>query len=105
MRTAPPGTLLKPQRPGRSTLITSVQSRRLADTLHDLIIIAYERSTNRRSSSLILVKSEYASAVQNGAKYSMRLNVLVKEADLDDTIPLTVTFTVDSEDVDPCWAH
>jgi len=100
MRTTPQyGALLKHQPRAGITLIQTHQSRRLAAHLHDLIIIAYQRSTNRRGNSLSLEQLEYASAVESAGKYSMRLNVLVRDHDLDVTIPLTVSFTVDSEDI------
>lgn len=105
MRTAPPGSLAKPQTSAHSTLLVSPLSRRLTAHLQDLITIAYERSTNRRSNSLNLIKLEYASAVQHEGKFCMRLNALVRELDLDDTVPLTVIFTVDTQEVDPCWEH
>lgn len=102
MRITPPGALLKRPQHAGITLIPSVQSRRLTEHLHDLIIIAYQRSTNLPGNSLSLVRSEYVSAVENAGKFSMRLNVLVKDHDQGENIPLTVSFTVDNMEDIPC---
>lgn len=96
---AKPGELLKRLPRSATTLTQSVQSRQLTAHLHDLIIIAYETSTNRRGSSLSLERLEYVSGAEHGGKYYMRLSVLVKEAALNETVPLTVTFTADLEDI------
>lgn len=105
MRTThPPGALLKTPTRAGITLVPSVQSRRLTEHLQDLIIIAYQRSTNLPGNCLSLIKSDYASAVEQDGKYCMRLNVLVKDHERDATIPLTVMFIVDSEDVE-CLGH
>lgn len=102
--TPPPGALLKTPTRAGITLIPSVQSRRLTEHLQDLIIIAYQRSTSLPGESLSLIKLDYASAVESDGRYCMRLNALVKDHDRDATIPLTVSFIVDSEDVE-CLGH
>lgn len=98
MRTAPPGSLLKSRTAGRSTLCTSPQSRRLMEHLHDLITIAYERSTNRRSNCLHLTKLEYASGENSDGKYSMHFVALVREQNLPENIPIRLHFTVSKEE-------
>jgi len=86
-----------------STLISSPQSRRLAEHQQDLIIIAYEACMHRRGNSLSLTKLEYVKGEKNGAKYSMHFHVLVKDLDLNESVPFTLTCTVNTE-YDPCSA-
>lgn len=105
MYTVPPGSLIKHQRAGDSTLLVTPPSRRLTDHLHDLIIIAYERSTNRRSKSLGLTRLEYVSGENKDGKYSMRLNALVREQDRDASVALHLTITVSEEDWLLCSQH
>lgn len=98
MRTAPPGTLLKHQTAGRSTLVATPQSRRLMEHLHDLITIAYEHSTYRHSNSLHLTRLEYASGENSDGKFCMHFVALVKAANLDASVPLRLSITVKQED-------
>lgn len=81
-----------------TTLLWSPQYTRLTETLQDLIIIAYERLTNTHGKSLRLVRFEYVSAENSGGKCYMLLNVLVKELEANVTVPLQLTFTVNSGD-------
>lgn len=69
--------------------------------LHDLITIAYERSTNRRSNSLHLSKLEYASGENSDGKFSMHFVALVKELNLPDAFPIRLVITVNREEW-PC---
>lgn len=98
MRTRPPGTLLKPSRPHAGiTLEPTPQSRRLTEHLHDLIMITYERSTNRLGSSLSLTRLEYVYGENKDGKFSMLLNALVRDHTRDAIEPVTLTFTAELE--------
>jgi len=98
---AAPGSLLKRQTLGASTLSPTPQSRNLTEHLHDLITITYERSTNRRSSSLRLEQLQYVLGENSGGKYSMHFAGLVKEANHPEYARIKVTITVSKEDP-PC---
>lgn len=100
MHTVPPGTLLK-QPAKYSILYASPPSRRLQEHLHDLITIAYERSTNRRPRSLTLTRLEYASGENSDGKFSMHFVALVKELEAEDTLPIRLSITVNKEEW-PC---
>lgn len=94
------GALLKRRPHAGITLHTNESYRRLTAHLQDLIICTYERCTSTPSKSLYLEKLEFVSAVESGGKFSMRLNVLVKELEHGAAIPLRLTFTADPEDIE-----
>lgn len=98
-RRVPYGALLRDRPLKGITLQSSDSYRRLTAHLQDLIICTYERSTNTPSKSLYLETLQYVSAVESAGKFSMRLNVLVKELEHGATIPLSLTFTADPEDI------
>jgi len=99
---AKPGELLKSPRANASTLMSSPPLRRLEDNLRDLITIAYERCTNRRSNSLILARLEYVISEKQDEKCFMRFGVLVKEAEQNENVPLILTIIAETEEDASC---
>lgn len=95
MRKASPGELLPRRTSVGLTLISSPQSRRLQETLHDLIMLAYQQSTGHRGNSLSLSRLEYVSGEKNGAKYCMHLDALVKDHERNENTPLKVTLSAE----------
>lgn len=79
-----------------TTLLPTRCLRRAQQILADLIIVAYERSTNRPGNSLSLVRFQYAYDENNEGKFCTHYDALVKDHDLNENIPLTVTIGVNS---------
>lgn len=102
MRYAPPGSLLKTPAVAGITLSPSPPLRRLEANLQELIIIAYERSTNRLGSSLSLTKLEYVCGEKRDEKYYMRFDALVQALDHPGAFPLQVNISVEPTGSDEC---
>lgn len=87
-----------------TSLIQSPQSKRLAEIMQDLIIAAYERSTKRRGKSLSLVRLQFAFDESNGAKSCTHYDALVKDHELNETIPLCLSIAVsNANNEDTYW--
>jgi len=81
-----------------TALLDSPQLRRAQEILHDLIIIGFENSTKRPGKSLSLVRLQFAFDESSGEKSCMHYDILVKDHEQNDTIPLTLTIAVNEPD-------
>lgn len=79
-------------------LLSSPQLKRAQELLHDLIIMAYERSTKRPGKSLSLVRLQFAYDESSGEKSCMHYDILVKDHDQNELIPLHLTIGVNDFD-------
>jgi len=79
-----------------TTLIASPPLRRLQQILQDLIIEGYERSTNRPGNSLSLQRFQYAFEEKNDVRSYTHFDVLVKDHDLNENVPLTLIIAVNA---------
>lgn len=77
-------------------LIDSPCLRRATQILHDSIIEGYERSTNRPGNSLTLVRFQFAYEEKSEERSCMHFDVLVKDLDLNENVPLTVIIAVNA---------
>lgn len=75
-------------------LLASPALQRVSATLQDSIIEAYERSTNRLGKSLALVRFQYAYDEKNEGRCCTHYDVLVKDLDLNENVPLILTIAV-----------
>lgn len=81
-----------------TTLIASPQLKRLHHVMQDLIIAAYEHCTNRPGNSLALTRLQFAYEENNGEKSCTHYDVLVRDLDLNETIPLSLIIAVNKPD-------
>lgn len=75
-------------------LIATPALSRAGQLLQDLIIAAYERSTKRRGNSLSLTRLQFAFDENNGERCCTHFDILVKDLDLNESIPLTLIIAV-----------
>lgn len=78
-----------------STLQSSPALSRVHRHLRDLLTVAFEASNNTPSTCLYLTRCEYAYDVKHDGKFSMHLNVLVREQGRSEGTPISLTITAE----------
>jgi len=79
------------------TLRDTPQLGRLQDALHNLIIAAYEHSSNHPGKLLSLVRCQFAYEESSEDRFCMHYDVLARALGTPDIIPLRVSFAVSKE--------
>jgi len=80
-----------------TTLQSTPALLRLHRNLHDLIIICAEHYMKTPSKSLCLTRLQYVFDEKLDGKYCMHFDVLVRELDQKDGIPMQVTISASTE--------
>lgn len=77
-----------------TTLLPSPTLKRAQQIMQDLIIEAYERSTKHPGNSLTLVRFQFAYDEKSAEKSCTHFDVLVKDLDRNESVPLTLIIAV-----------